>query len=65
MNVDKFCNSKKNSFDANNNIARQFSKYLFNKTMTSDKYSILLPTYNERDNLPIIVYLLVKTLDEQ
>lgn len=48
-----------------NNIARQFSKYLFNKTMTADKYSILLPTYNERDNLPIIVYLLVKTLDEQ
>ncbi|CAO1349171.1 unnamed protein product [Diamesa hyperborea] len=33
--------------------------------MTADKYSILLPTYNERDNLPIIVYLLVKTLDEQ
>ncbi|CAO1334167.1 unnamed protein product [Diamesa serratosioi] len=33
--------------------------------MTIDKYSILLPTYNERDNLPIIIYLLVKTLDEQ
>ncbi|KAI9013131.1 nucleotide-diphospho-sugar transferase [Gaertneriomyces semiglobifer] len=26
------------------------------------KYSILLPTYNERQNLPIIVYLLNKTL---
>ncbi len=23
------------------------------------KYSVLLPTYNERENLPIIVYLLV------
>ncbi|KAL4216448.1 dolichol-P-mannose synthesis [Mactra antiquata] len=27
-----------------------------------DKYSILLPTYNERENLPIIVWLLVKHL---
>ena len=27
-------------------------------------YSILLPTYNERDNLPIIVWLLVKYLGE-
>mgnify|MGYP003896310267 FL=1 len=30
----------------------------------SDKYSILLPTYNERENLPIIVWLLVKYLTE-
>ena len=28
------------------------------------KYSILLPTYNERENLPIIVWLLVNTLDK-
>ena len=28
------------------------------------KYSILLPTYNERENLPIIVWLLVKYLKE-
>lgn len=27
-------------------------------------YSIILPTYNERDNLPIITYLLMKYLDE-
>ncbi|CAG0914549.1 unnamed protein product [Notodromas monacha] len=27
------------------------------------KYSILLPTYNERENLPIIVWLLVQTLE--
>ena len=27
-------------------------------------YSVLLPTYNERDNLPIIIWLLVKYLDE-
>ncbi|KAK7586220.1 hypothetical protein V9T40_004096 [Parthenolecanium corni] len=26
----------------------------------SDKYSILLPTYNEKENLPIIVWMIVK-----
>lgn len=29
----------------------------------NDKYSIILPTYNERSNLPIITYLIAKTLD--
>ncbi|KAI9726212.1 MAG: dolichol-P-mannose synthesis [Chrysothrix sp. TS-e1954] len=29
-----------------------------------DKYSVLLPTYNERRNLPIIVWLLAKTFEE-
>ncbi|CAF4859337.1 unnamed protein product [Pieris macdunnoughi] len=29
----------------------------------SDKYSILLPTYNERENLPIIIWLIIKYLD--
>ncbi|KAJ8984205.1 hypothetical protein NQ317_011114 [Molorchus minor] len=28
-----------------------------------DKYSILLPTYNEVENLPIIVYLIIKYMD--
>lgn len=32
--------------------------------MSEDKYSILLPTYNEKQNLPIIIWLLVKYLDE-
>lgn len=32
--------------------------------MTVDKYSVLLPTYNEKENLPIIVWLLVKTFTE-
>src|SRR5690606_24363483 len=27
----------------------------------SDKYSVILPTYNERKNLPVITYLLNKT----
>lgn len=26
--------------------------------MAKDKYSILLPTYNERENLPIVVWLI-------
>ena len=26
----------------------------------SDKFSVLLPTYNERENLPIIINLIVK-----
>ncbi|XP_069025317.1 dolichol-phosphate mannosyltransferase subunit 1 [Embiotoca jacksoni] len=30
----------------------------------ADKYSVLLPTYNERDNLPLIVWLLVKSFRE-
>ena len=30
----------------------------------SNKFSILLPTYNERENLPIIIWLLVKYLDQ-
>ena len=29
-----------------------------------DKYTVLLPTYQERDNLPLIVWLLVKYLGE-
>lgn len=31
---------------------------------TTDKYSVLLPTYNEKENLPIIIWLLVKTFEE-
>ncbi|KAG5876736.1 hypothetical protein JTB14_028610 [Gonioctena quinquepunctata] len=33
-------------------------------TGSKNKYSILLPTYCEVDNLPIIIYLLVKYLDK-
>jgi dolichol-phosphate mannosyltransferase len=29
------------------------------------KYSVILPTYNERSNLPVIIWLLVKTFKEQ
>ena len=30
-----------------------------------NKYSILLPTYNEVENLPIIVYLIVEHLNKR
>ena len=29
----------------------------------SDKYSVILPTYNERKNLPILTWLLAKTFE--
>ncbi|NWQ75868.1 DPM1 mannosyltransferase, partial [Columbina picui] len=29
-----------------------------------DKFSVLLPTYNERDNLPLVVWLLARTFQE-
>jgi hypothetical protein len=33
--------------------------------VTKDKYSVILPTYNERRNLPIITWLLNRTFTEQ
>ena len=33
--------------------------------MSKSKYSVILPTYNERENLPIIVWLLMKHLEGQ
>lgn len=32
---------------------------------TKEKYSVLLPTYNERDNIAIVVWLLVRTFTER
>ena len=29
------------------------------------KYTILLPTYNERENIALIVWLLIRTLKER
>ena len=29
------------------------------------KFSVLLPTYNERENIPLIVYLLVETFEKK
>ncbi|MCJ1307445.1 dolichol-P-mannose synthesis [Agyrium rufum] len=33
-------------------------------TSKKDKYTVILPTYNERRNLPIIIWLLAKTFEE-
>lgn len=33
------------------------------RSAAADRYSVILPTYNERSNLPIIVYLLAKTFE--
>ncbi|SPO03985.1 probable dolichyl-phosphate beta-D-mannosyltransferase [Cephalotrichum gorgonifer] len=33
--------------------------------MAKDKYSVILPTYNERRNLPIVAWLLNKTFTEE
>lgn len=35
-----------------------------NMTM-KNKYSILLPTYNERENLPIIIWMIEKYMNER
>lgn len=34
------------------------------KNSAGDKYSIILPTYNERRNLPIITWLLNRTFTD-
>ncbi len=34
------------------------------KNSEQNFYSIILPTYNEKDNLPIIIYLLMKYLSD-
>ncbi|KAJ1556075.1 hypothetical protein HK405_007512, partial [Cladochytrium tenue] len=36
----------------------------FSATAKSPKYSVLLPTYNERENLPIITWMLVKAFQD-
>ncbi len=33
--------------------------------VNSNKYSIILPTYNEKDNLPLIIRLIFKMADEK
>lgn len=32
---------------------------------SENKYSILLPTYNEVENLPIIIFLIAKYMDKR
>ena len=34
-------------------------------TKTQDKYSILIPTYNEKENLPIITQMIMTALEPE
>lgn len=47
-----------NNNQNNNNNQIEMSKNSF-------KYSVILPTYQERKNLPIIIWLLARTFNEQ
>lgn len=47
--------------DTSNRSLTFMNPFAAASTMASHKYSVILPTYNERKNLPIIVYLLVET----
>lgn len=46
-------------------LAISFPGYEHKMAKSVNKYSVLLPTYNERQNLPIIVYLLFKHLSSR
>lgn len=46
-------------------VEREQTKKDIKELAKNDKYSILLPTYNEVENLPIIIWLIVKYMDER
>lgn len=58
---DIYCRLCMNPFEsaASLNMQGQFN------SSDTHKYSVILPTYNERKNLPIIVWLLAKTFNEK
>lgn len=35
------------------------------ETTQKNKYSVIMPTYNERENLPIMLFLLFENADKQ
>lgn len=41
------------------------SKVTMAKEASKNKYSILLPTYNEVENLPIMIWLITKHMDKR
>ena len=45
-------------------VLNKLTKNDIKELASNDKYSILLPTYNEVENLPIIVWLIIKYMDE-
>lgn len=46
-------------------VEKEQTKKDIKELTKNDKYSILLPTYNEIENLPIIIWLIVKYMDER
>jgi hypothetical protein len=51
------------SYSLLHSFKRKMSRSVKSRGVSSSpKYSILLPTYNERENLPIIIYLIDKEL---
>ena len=45
-------------------VLNKLTKNDIKELARNDKYSILLPTYNEVENLPIIIWLIIKYMDE-
>lgn len=39
--------------------------WVFKMAAAKNKYSVILPTYNERRNLPIIIWLIQRTFNEE
>ena len=50
-----------NPFDSNAALNMQGQ----HQSSNTHKYSVILPTYNERENLPIIIWLLAKMFNEK
>lgn len=46
-------------------VLNKLTKNDIKELARNDKYSILLPTYNEVENLPIIIWLIIKYMDER
>ncbi|KAI7826352.1 dolichol-phosphate mannosyltransferase [Kickxella alabastrina] len=58
-------NKKGNQFHSSGlPYATPYSNSHLSMSSSHNKYSVLLPTYNERDNLPIIIWLITKTFQE-
>ncbi len=51
------------TFDLYN--GQKMSKQKQARNKKNNKYSVLLPTYNEKENLPLIIWLLVKHFEER
>lgn len=48
-----------------NMVTTRSQKGATSSPSSTRKYSVILPTYNERDNLPLTTWMLVRTFEEQ